>query len=111
MDGGRFDALTRVLRCSRSRRAALGAALLMATGGALPALGQGQGWRVDRPRRRNACQVRCGLAQRMCRADCRRIGSAARECKRLCKVTRDGCFLRCKYRPARKRFATRDPNG
>jgi hypothetical protein len=104
MDGARFDAMTRGIRRSHSRRSALGVALAILLGGAAPGLASHRN--EDPPRRRNACQVRCGLEQRLCKADCRDKGVAEKDCKRLCKVTRDGCFLRCEFRGPRERWGT-----
>jgi hypothetical protein len=104
MDGARFDAMTRGLRASLSRRGALGIAAAAILGGAVRGLASHRG--DDPPRRRNACQVRCGLEQRLCKVGCRDMGVATNECKRLCKVTRDGCFLRCEFRGPRERWGT-----
>ena len=102
MDSTRFDGLAREIHRARSRRGTLAAALALSLAVVLPAAAN---HRVDEPpRRRSACQARCGGEKRMCRAECRRLGAFRRECSRLCKVTRDGCFLRCEFRPLRSRF-------
>ena len=104
MDGSRFDALAREARHCRTRREALALAVAVLVSNALPALASHRS--EEPPRRRNACQVRCGLEQRLCKAGCRDKGVAEKECKRLCKVTREGCFLRCEFRGPRDRWGT-----
>jgi hypothetical protein len=106
MDCARFDALVGMVRRSQSRRGAVVIAALALFGGAWS--GVAQPIRVETPRRRNACHVRCGLARRLCKLECRDLGAAERECKKLCRVARDGCFLRCEYRSLRERYATRN---
>jgi hypothetical protein len=93
MDSQRFDAIVRQLGASQSRRGTLRAALAAAFG-----LGTWLASSRDKAAaRRNACRIRCGGTRRLCKAQCR-TAPIPKQCKRTCRILRDQCFGRCKFK-------------
>jgi hypothetical protein len=100
MDEQRFDAVTRQINASGSRRSVLGATLL--------AVGMATGWLAsdadDAAARRTICKVRCGGERRQCRTRCRFKGIAAKDCRDACNITRDVCHKVCDFHPVRSGY-------
>jgi hypothetical protein len=102
MDERRFDAMTRGVAATASRRGMLRGLVAAIAGAMAGILARGP---RDAAARRQACQVRCGADRRFCNARCRRTGGFARECKRECRIWRKQCFRRCDFKPLGRRLA------
>jgi hypothetical protein len=91
MDDQGFDAISRRVGASGSRRGMVRAAVAAVAGALLvPAP-------PEAAARRTACAFSCGGERLQCRRECRNLSSAERHCKRGCEVLRDQCHGRCGF--------------